>query len=182
MNLRFSNETYDCVDSQTEEFEDRTYVNPMTDNLLHRTNPPRYDKRKDFINVGEDDEIAGRDNQTNLMKGSKLSWKVLEDITQSKTSSLHFSADLADITPGFIPTNNGMQTPEDIVDTLEYQSYKANREYDRYVDPYSKELNPNYDFEKSRIKWRNFWIKYGKWSDDKLDKFERKYYNEMGGN
>ncbi|MFA5398427.1 MAG: hypothetical protein WC346_20610, partial [Methanogenium sp.] len=83
--------------------------------------------------------------------------------------------------PGFIPTNKGMMTEEDIIDDLSYSSYAANRDYDRYIEPYSTIPNPDYDFEKSRVKWRNFWMKAGGWSEDKLNRFERRYFIETGG-
>jgi hypothetical protein len=83
--------------------------------------------------------------------------------------------------PGFIPTNKGMMTEEDIIDDLSYSSYAANRDYDRYVEPYSTIPNPDYDFEKSRVKWRNFWTKAGGWKEDKLNRFERRYFIETGG-
>jgi len=83
--------------------------------------------------------------------------------------------------PGFIPTNKGMMTEEDIIDDLSYSSYAANRDYDRYIEPYSTIPNPDYDFEKSRVKWRNFWMKAGGWKEDKLNRFERRYFIETGG-
>jgi hypothetical protein len=157
MNLRFGNETYGPTDSQSEEPEDQNYSNNnIDDNRLRRTNPPRFDFHKDWTNFGPDDEMAVRDNQ------SKISWRQI----------------LADTSPGFIPTNQGMQTPDDIIDYLGYESYSANRDYDKRIAPNSDEPNPNYDPEKSRLKWRNFWMKHAGWSDNKLNIFEKRYNNK----
>jgi hypothetical protein len=148
------------------------FSKPYDDGELKRTNPPRYDKRKDWYQIlnekAKDTDISGRYEQTSLTSGA--SWRQI----------LAFDENLG-VPPGFIPTNEGMRTPEDIFDALDYGSYAANRDYDRTIDPYSKEPNPDYDFEKSRLRWRNFWINHGGWSDRKLDIFERRYYNETGG-
>ena len=89
-------------------------------------------------------------------------------------------ADL-DPAPGFIPTNKGMMSEEDIFDDLSYSSYAANRDYDRTTEPYGKIPDPNYDFEESRARWRKFWINHAGWPEEKINRFEKRYFNETGG-
>ena len=85
-----------------------------------------------------------------------------------------------EIAPGFVPTNKGMMEPKDIFSELEYSSYSANRDYDRYIEPYSDIPNPSYNFEESEKKWRNNWIRMG-WSPEKVSRFERRYSIENNG-
>ena len=69
---QIANEIYGPVDSQSitpEEMSNHEYV----DNDLRRTNPPRYDKRKDFLNLGGDDEVSARCDQTVLE--TSASWR-----------------------------------------------------------------------------------------------------------
>lgn len=175
MKLKFSNDTWDVTDSQSREPEDINFSKPYEDTELKRVSPPRYDKRKDWYQSlnekGHDSDVNNRYDSTSLTSGAniKVGWRTtLSEI---------------DVAPGFIPTNKGMQTPEDIFSELEYSSYAANRDYDRFIGPeYSKKIpNPDYDFEESRIMWRNAWKRMTNWSDKKLDIFERRYYNETGG-
>jgi hypothetical protein len=86
-----------------------------------------------------------------------------------------------DPAPGFIPTNKGMMSEEDIFDDLSYSSYAANRDYDRTTEPYGKIPDPNYDFEESRARWRKFWINHAGWPEEKINRFEKRYFNETGG-
>ena len=68
-----SSSTYDPVDSQSLEMEDVNFPHEFTDQELRRTNPPRIDKRKDWNNLGEDDEVSARSDQTVLE--SSASWR-----------------------------------------------------------------------------------------------------------
>lgn len=313
-----SNQEWFTGDSQTTEFEDRNYVNPLDDNEMRRSNPPNYNKRRDWYDYvddkGEDSEVSLRDNQTSLTSGAsvKLGWqerlrdqlqqnkktrtkfpearqrakdivKLLQDnhlcseypyidsmtgsyriklfrfssrdfawkkakqtninfdnlqnsekwnlidkyekdektikeynyqlrkkvneienlldankfedclvrigggsgdwilvnvpYTSQKESSWRITLSDLNPAPGFIPTNKGMQTEEDIFDSLDYGSYEANRNYDKTIEPYSDEPNPDYDPEESKLRWRRFWMKHG-WSEEKLNRFERRYIIE----
>jgi len=169
---KISNELWPVTDSQSREPEEMNFSKTYDDIELKRTNPPRYDKRKDWYQSlnenAKDTDVSGRYEQTSLTSGA--SWHEV----------LAFNDGL-DPAPGFIPTNKGMQTPEDIVDEAGYGSYAANRDYDKTIDPYSDISNPDYDFEKSRLKWRDFWTKHGHWPDEKLDRFERRYFLENVG-
>ena len=276
-----SNQTWDVFDSQMDEPEDRNFTNEMNDVKLRRSNPPRYDKRKDWYQSlnekGNDSDVSNRYDQTSLTSGAsrKFNWikvavsfdqwlygkpknlqtfveeytrlltevdpKTYVDIVDGGVNSLRIYVEthgdpdysiyesllkkhslrdkeetedtnykfkdpvtitekktldtteqkkyskwkqvLSELDPpqGFIPTNEGMMTEEDIFDHLDYSSYKANRDYDRYTEPHGNIPNPDYDFEESRLRWRNFWMKHGGWSEDKLNRFEKRYNIETGG-
>ena len=78
-----ANEIYDPVDSQSLEMEDMAFPHEYTDNELKRTNPPRYDKRKDWNNQNPDDEVSARSDQTVLESSASwrqiFSWKVAQN-------------------------------------------------------------------------------------------------------
>lgn len=174
--IKKSYQIWDNVDSQSREIEEMNFTNPYNDVEINRTNPTRYDKRKDWINLlnekAEDTDISGRYDQTSLTSGASYRLqKALKSLSNSDQN----------VPPGFIPTNKGIREPKDFVEDLEYSSYKANRDYDRTISPNSNIPNPNYDFEESRKKWRKIWKNLAGWSDNKLDTFERRYFIETGG-
>lgn len=101
---------------------------------------------------------------------SKIRKYIKDLITSQKQSSWRKILSEYDPAPGFIPTNNGMRTSEDIIDEASYNSYAANRDYDKD--------DPNYDPEKSRLRWRKFWMKHAGWPEEKINKFEKRYARE----
>lgn len=126
------------------------------------------EEKTDYTNYKFKDPIE-------ITKKDLDNWKVKE---QKRYSKWRQTLSELDPPPGFIPTNEGMMTEEDIFDYLDYSSYRANRNYDKFLEPCSNVPNPDYDFEKSRLKWRNFWLNHGGWSEEKLDRFERRYSRE----
>jgi hypothetical protein len=89
------NQTYDVVDNQTEQIEDRNCSNPLSDVQLKRR-PPRFDKRRDWANeMGEkakDSEISYRDNQTSLTSGA--SWRQIFSWQAVNSNTLNFISKL----------------------------------------------------------------------------------------
>jgi len=86
-----------------------------------------------------------------------------------RNSLLWNENDLPDDLPsgGFIPTNKGMQTPEDLVDDLTYSSYAYNRELGVSSDGWKKMMN--YGVNDVDAIQRN---------NAKVDAMERRYISE----
>jgi hypothetical protein len=140
-------QNYSVVDSQEDYLEDRSFQTELDDIKLRRNNPPRFDTTKDWYNYlrenTEDSDISNRFYQ------SKLSFD----------------------NPGFIPTNEGMLEPDDIVNELIYKNYSINR---GKVSPegWKKMLNFGLDPEKDKelIKKNN----------EIVDRMEKRYRKERG--
>jgi hypothetical protein len=146
--------------------EDRNSQTEMDDITLRRTNPPCYDKRKDWNRMlgenAEDTDVSNRYDTTSLTSGA--SWR-----------QTFASDENLDVPPGFIPTDKGMFTPEDLVDELSYSNYAYNRDIspDRGSDIWKKMYNYGLDPLNSRDQ-----IIIGK-NNKKVDAMERRYQKEL---
>ena len=90
--LKLSSETYfDATPSEMTIPEERTFVNPLPDSKLRRTNPKRYEIKRDFYKDPMLDESQGIQNRADEVIAS-LDWeidRIIESYKLNKTASLN---------------------------------------------------------------------------------------------